>query len=82
MKAKLSITLAASLFFSGSVFADGNITGSVFNRNTSEPLDYATGVLVNPETGAPLLIGTTTDENGSFVISNAPSGKYIGTVAK
>lgn len=77
MKAKLSITLAASLFFSGSVFADGNITGSVFNRSTSEPLDYATVVLVNPETGVPLLIGTTTDENGSFVISNAPSGKYI-----
>lgn len=77
MKAKLSITLAASLFFSGSVYADGNITGSVFNRNTSEPLDYATVVLVNPETGIPLLIGTTTDENGSFVISNAPSGKYI-----
>lgn len=77
MKAKLSITLAASLFFSGSVYADGNITGSVFNRNTSEPLDYATVVLVNPETGVPFLIGTTTDENGSFVISNAPSGKYI-----
>lgn len=77
MKAKLSITLTASLFFSGSVYADGNITGSVFNRNTSEPLDYATVVLVNPETGVPLLIGTTTDENGSFVISNAPSGKYI-----
>ena len=77
MKAKLSITLAASLFFSGSVYADGNITGSVFNRNTSEPLDYATVVLVNPETGVPLLIGTTTDENGSFIISNAPSGKYI-----
>ena len=31
MKAKLSITLAASLFFSGSVYADGNITGSVFH---------------------------------------------------
>ena len=58
MKAKLSITLAASLFFSGSVYADGNITVSVFNRNTSEPLDYATVVLVNPETGVPLLIGT------------------------
>lgn len=77
MKAKLSITLAVGLLFSGSVYADGNITGSVFNRNTSEPLDYATVVLVNPETGVPLLIGTTTDENGSFVISNAPSGKYI-----
>lgn len=77
MKAKLSITLAVGLLFSGSVYADGNITGSVFNRNTSEPLDYATVVLVNPETGVPLLIGTTTDENGSFVISNVPSGKYI-----
>lgn len=36
MKAKLLIALAASLLIAGSAYADGNITGSVFNKNTSE----------------------------------------------
>ena len=82
MSKKLSISLAtAFLMISGSVYADGNITGTVFNKPTSEPLDFATVVLVNPETGAPLPIGTTTDENGAFIIPNAPSGKYIVRVS-
>lgn len=77
MKAKLPIALAASLLIAGSAYADGNITGTVFNKNTSEPLDFATVVLINPENGTPLQIGTMTDENGSFTITNAPEGKYI-----
>ena len=82
MSKKLSISLAtAFLMISGSVYADGNITGTVFNKPTSEPLDFATVVLVNPETGAPLPIGTTTDENGMFIIHNAPSGKNIVRVS-
>lgn len=52
-----------------------------FNKTTSEPLDFATVVLVKAETGAPLPIGTTTDENGVFIIPNAPSGKYIVRVS-
>ena len=66
---------------SGGAYADGNITGTVFNKTTSKPLDFATVVLVNPETGAPLPIGTTTDGNGVFIIHNAPSGKYIVRVS-
>ena len=82
MSKKLSISLAtAFLMISGSAYADGNITGTVFNKTTSEPLDFATVVLVNSETGAPLPIGTTTDENGVFIIPNAPSGKYIVRVS-
>lgn len=77
MKAKLPIALAASLLIAGSAYADGNITGTVFNKNTSEPLDFATVVLIDPATGTPLQIGTMTDENGSFTITNAPEGKYI-----
>lgn len=77
MKAKLPIALAASLLIAGSAYADGNITGSVFNKNTSEPLDFATVVLIDAETGKPMQIGVMTDENGSFIISNAPEGKYI-----
>lgn len=77
MKAKLPISLAASLLIAGSAYADGNITGTVYDKGTSEPLDFATVVLVNPETGVPLTIGAMTDGNGMFVIPNAPSGKYI-----
>lgn len=82
MRKKISISLAtAFLMISGSAYADGNITGTVFNKTTSEPLDFATVVLVNSKTGAPLPIGTTTDENGVFIIPNAPSGKYIVRVS-
>lgn len=57
MRKKISISLAtAFLMISGSAYADGNITGTVFNKTTSEPLDFATVVLVNSKTGAPLPI--------------------------
>ncbi len=77
MKAKLPISLAVSLLIAGSAYADGNITGTVISKATSEPLDYATVVLVNPETGMPLQMGAMTDKHGAFVIPNAPTGKYI-----
>ena len=68
MRKKLSISLStAFLMISGSAYADGNITGTVF--------------LVNPEKDAPQPIGTTTDENGMFIIHNAPSGKNIVRVS-
>lgn len=81
MKAKLSVILATSLLIAGRAYADGNITGKVFDKSTSEPLDFATVVLVNPEDGKSLPYGTLTDENGVFVISNAPAGKYIVRVS-
>ena len=77
MKAKLSIALAASLLVAGSAYADSNITGELFNKSSSEPLDFATVVLINPETGKPLQFGAMTDENGVFSITNVPEGKYI-----
>ena len=77
MNTKLPLSLVAFLLIAGSAYADGNITGTVYDKRTSEPLDFATVVLVNPETGVPLTIGAMTDGNGIFVIPNAPSGKYI-----
>lgn len=77
MIAKSTIALAASLLIAGSAHADGNITGTVFSKNTSEPLDFATVVLIDPDTGSPLQIGATTDETGLFTIHNVPEGKYI-----
>lgn len=76
MKSKLSISLAA-LMMAGSAFADGNITGTVLNKKTSQPLDFATVALVSHDTGAKLPLGAITDSDGTFVIPNAPAGKYI-----
>lgn len=42
MKAKYPVTLGASLLVAGGIYANGNIAGSVFNKDTSEPLDFAT----------------------------------------
>ena len=77
MNTKLPLSLVAFLLIAGSAYADGNITGTVYDKRTSAPLDFATVILVNPETGVPLTIGAMTDGNGMFVIPNAPSGKYI-----
>lgn len=77
MKFRLPLSIAAALIMSVSALAAGNITGSVFNKSTSEPIGFATVILVNPETGTPLTIGTMTEEDGSFVIENPPGGEYI-----
>ncbi len=77
MKARISVAFAAAMLIAGSAYAGGDITGSVFSRNTSEPIDFVSVVLVNPETGVPMRIGAMTDENGVFVIPDAPAGKYI-----
>lgn len=77
MKSRLSISIAATLLIAGAAYADGNIRGAVFSKETSEPLGFVNVILVNPSTGIPLQLGTMTDENGAFVIPDAPAGKYI-----
>lgn len=62
---------------SANSFADGNVKGLVFSKNSSEPLDFVNVVLVNPESGLPLQIGTMTDENGAFVLEQVPAGNYV-----
>ncbi len=81
MKLKLSLSIAASLLFAANAYADGDVTGAVFEKGTSEPLDYATVVLLDAATGTPLRAGTMIGENGRFVISAAPSGRYIVRVS-
>ena len=77
MNFKLPFISAGLLLIATYAYADGSISGTVLNKSTSEPLDFATVVLLEPETKTPLSIGAMTDENGKFVISNAPSGKYV-----
>lgn len=58
-------------------FANGNITGKVFNKQTGEPMDFVNIQLINAKTGKPLPIGTNTDENGVFSLKGVADGKYI-----
>ncbi|MDE5773203.1 MAG: TonB-dependent receptor [Muribaculaceae bacterium] len=56
--------------------AEGDITGTAYNKNTGEPLDFATVQLLGAD-GKPLPIGTNTDESGQFILPNVKDGKYI-----
>lgn len=57
--------------------AAGDITGKVFNKETGEPMDYATIQLIDAKTGKPLPIGTNTDENGAFILKGVKDGSYL-----
>ncbi len=57
--------------------AKGDISGKVINKDTGEAIDFATVQLVNPDTGKPLPIITTTDTDGSFTLSGVDDGNYI-----
>ena len=59
------------------ISAKGNITGTAVNKESGAPIDFATVQLINAATGKALPIGTNTDENGKFTISNVADGKYI-----
>lgn len=59
------------------VWADGSITGRAVTKANGEPLDFATVQLIDKASGKPLTIGTTTDENGKFSLTNVPDGQYL-----
>lgn len=71
-----SILLATGLVASMSVMAKGNLTGTVVNRETGEPMDFVNIQLLNAKTGKPLPIGTSTDENGMFILPDVADGDY------
>lgn len=57
--------------------AAGDITGKVINKETGDPMDFVTVQLIDAKTGKPLPVGSTTDEQGMFIIKNVQDGKYI-----
>lgn len=71
--------LAAGLMASVAVLANaaGNITGKVVNKATGEPMDFVTIQLIDASSGKPMAIGTSTDENGFFILEKVGDGKYI-----
>lgn len=74
---RLSLSLVIAIFTVANAFAEGDINGMVYSKNSAGPLDYVTVQLINAETGIPLQIGCMTDEKGIFSIEHVPDGKYI-----
>ncbi|WP_339812163.1 TonB-dependent receptor [Zunongwangia profunda] len=72
----LIIILTLSTFNSvanNEVFA--RITGTIIDRNLKEPVPYATISLSDTEGN--IITGTTSEEDGSFIIKKVKSGNYI-----
>ncbi|MDE7382155.1 MAG: carboxypeptidase-like regulatory domain-containing protein, partial [Muribaculaceae bacterium] len=58
------------------LYAKGDISGTVINKQTGEPMDFVNVQLVTSK-GVALPIGTSTDSNGKFTIKNVADGSYI-----
>jgi outer membrane receptor protein involved in Fe transport len=56
--------------------ANGSVTGKVFDKTTKQPLEYATIVVINKQTGK-IVTGNVADVKGVFRVSNIPAGVYI-----
>lgn len=81
MNVKQYMAFAGMALAASVASAAGNISGVVLDEGTSQPLDFATVVLVDQSTDRQLPIGTSTAADGSFVIADAPSGRYIVRVS-
>ena len=65
------VLFAAHLFSQGR----GTITGIVIDKKTERPLIGANVLVINT------VLGASTDDNGNFVISNIPPGRYTIAVS-
>ena len=74
---RLKFLIASTIIITPAfLFAKGNISGKVINKSTGEPMDFVTIQLLDSN-GKPLAIGTSSDLDGNFVLSNVADGKYI-----
>lgn len=55
--------------------AKGNITGTVLNKDSGEPMDFV-NVQIFDKNGKPLQINAVTDEAGHFTLNGIPDGSY------
>lgn len=77
MTTRKAIAAASMLTIAVYAYADGDISGRVFSKNTSEPIDFVNVTLVSLDTEATSPTGTATDETGAFTLHDVPSGRYI-----
>lgn len=64
----------------GLIYANGSVSGKVLNKGTGEPMDFVTIQLLD-KNGKPLAIGTSTDLDGTFTLTNLKNGDYIVKVS-
>lgn len=57
-------------------WSKGNITGTVLNKETEDPMDFVTIQIFNAKTNQPLQITGITDDEGIFELENVPDGHY------
>lgn len=57
--------------------AKGDISGTILNKTDRAPMDFVNIQLIDASTGKALPIGTSSDENGSFMLKNIKNGRYI-----
>jgi len=81
LKYKLQIILILTLILFGTINAQNNNTtqssifGTIFDLNSSKPLEFTNIVLFNLPDSTQAL-GTVTNSSGIFELNNIPSGKY------
>lgn len=73
----LSASITAMLLIPVSAAAKGTLTGTVVNKQTGEPMDFASVQLIDKTTKKLLTIGTSTDDKGQFTLADVPDGDYI-----
>lgn len=73
-KNSYTILIILMMFFTSSLFANGKVTGKVYDKPSEEPLIGANVFLMNTS------MGSATDFDGYYKIENIPAGKYTMTV--
>jgi len=76
MKLFTSISIIFILAFNLSAQNVATISGRIFDRQSHQPLPYATVVLKQKSDNS-FISGTITNENGIFVLENISQGNYI-----
>jgi len=71
----LTIVTAGNLISANQ--ASGSIRGKVVDANTSTPLEFVNVVLRQQGVENAVPLGSITDEDGNFILSNVPLGNYI-----
>lgn len=75
MKKRL-LPVLAFVAVAAAASAKGTVTGSVTDKESGDPIEFATIQMLDSN-GKPLAIGGQADINGNFSIANVPDGNYI-----
>lgn len=77
MKRKIYMAIAAAMLGTAAMLAKGDVSGSVYNKTSALPIDYATVTLIDAMTGEPLQLSALTSEAGEFTLQGVPQGRYL-----